>query len=62
MGKTVRAGGGLAAVQYTLKQARPARNVAMYSPEANALIPRCIDPASGTPAFKSAAVRVVLLC
>ena len=26
---------------------------AMYYPEANALVPRRIDPESGTPAFKS---------
>jgi molybdopterin-dependent oxidoreductase alpha subunit len=39
----------------------PRGNVAMYYPEANVLIPREIDPASGTPAFKSAAVRIVAL-
>jgi anaerobic selenocysteine-containing dehydrogenase len=37
----------------------PPGNLAMYYPEANVLIPRHIDPASGTPAFKSAAVRLV---
>jgi molybdopterin-dependent oxidoreductase alpha subunit len=34
-------------------------NLAMYYPEANALVPRRIDEASGTPAFKSVAARVV---
>ena len=37
----------------------PAGNVAMYYPEANVLIPRTIDPESGTPVFKSTTVRVV---
>ena len=37
----------------------PRGNLAMYYPEANVLIPRRIDPASGTPVFKSAAVRIV---
>jgi molybdopterin-dependent oxidoreductase alpha subunit len=36
-----------------------AGNLAMYYPEANALVPRRIDEASGTPAFKSVAARVV---
>jgi molybdopterin-dependent oxidoreductase alpha subunit len=39
----------------------PPGNLAMYYPEANVLIPRQIDPASGTPAFKSALVRLVPL-
>ena len=34
-------------------------SVAMYYPEANALVPRRVDPASGTPAFKSIAARIV---
>ena len=34
-------------------------NLAMYYPEANALVPRRIDEASGTPAFKSVPARVV---
>jgi len=34
-------------------------NLAMYYPEANALVPRRIDEASGTPAFKSVVARVV---
>ena len=36
-----------------------AGNLAMYYPEANALVPRRIDPASGTPAFKSVVAHVV---
>ena len=35
-----------------------AGNLAMYYPEANSLVPRRIDPASGTPAFKSIAARL----
>jgi molybdopterin-dependent oxidoreductase alpha subunit len=34
-------------------------NLAMYYPEANALVPRRIDEASGTPAFKSVVARIV---
>ena len=34
-------------------------NLAMYYPEANVLVPRRIDPASGTPAFKSVVARIV---
>jgi molybdopterin-dependent oxidoreductase alpha subunit len=37
----------------------PAGNLAMYYPEANVLIPRRTDPASGTPVFKSTAARIV---
>jgi hypothetical protein len=33
----------------------------MYYPEANVLIPRRIDPAAGTPVFKSARARLVAL-
>ena len=33
-------------------------NLAMYYPEANALVPRKLDPASGTPAFKSVIARI----
>lgn len=33
-------------------------NLAMYYPEANALVPRRLDPRSKTPAFKSVGVRV----
>lgn len=36
----------------------PPGNLAMYYPEANALVPRKIDPRSKTPAFKSVAARV----
>jgi molybdopterin-dependent oxidoreductase alpha subunit len=36
----------------------PPGNLAMYFPEANVLIPRRVDPASGTPVFKSTAVRI----
>ena len=34
-------------------------NLAMYYPEANAVVPRRIDEASGTPAFKSVVARIV---
>jgi anaerobic selenocysteine-containing dehydrogenase len=37
----------------------PPGNLAMYYPEANALVPRRVDAASGTPAFKSVAARIV---
>ena len=36
----------------------PPGNAAMYFPEANVLVPRRIDPSSGTPAFKSVAARI----
>lgn len=36
----------------------PRGNLAMYYPEANVLVPRRVDPASGTPAFKSVAARI----
>jgi molybdopterin-dependent oxidoreductase alpha subunit len=36
----------------------PPGNLAMYYPEANVLVPRRIDPASGTPAFKSVVARI----
>jgi len=38
--------------------ALPPGNLAMYYPEANVLVPRRVDAASGTPAFKSIAARV----
>lgn len=38
-----------------------AGSLAMYFPEANVLVPRKIDAASGTPAFKSVVARVVPL-
>jgi len=34
-------------------------NLAMYYPEANAIVPRRVDPASGTPAFKSIPARIL---
>jgi anaerobic selenocysteine-containing dehydrogenase len=36
----------------------PPGNLAMYYPEANVLVPRKIDAASGTPAFKSVLCRI----
>jgi anaerobic selenocysteine-containing dehydrogenase len=39
----------------------PPGNLAMYYPEANVLIPRTIDPRSGTPVFKSTTARVIRL-
>lgn len=36
----------------------PPGNLAMYYPEANAVVPRRIDPDSGTPAFKSIVARL----
>jgi anaerobic selenocysteine-containing dehydrogenase len=38
--------------------ALPRGNLAMYYPEANVLIPRRIDPQSGTPVFKSVLARL----
>ena len=38
----------------------PPGNLAMYFPEANAIVPRRIDPDSGTPAFKSVTARLEL--
>jgi molybdopterin-dependent oxidoreductase alpha subunit len=38
--------------------ALPPGNLALYYPEANALVPRTIDAASGTPVFKSTTARV----
>ena len=38
----------------------PPGNLAMYFPEANVLVPRRLDPASGTPAFKSIGARVLV--
>lgn len=35
-----------------------AGNVAMYYPEANVLVPRSVDPQSGTPAFKNVSITV----
>ncbi len=36
-----------------------AGNAAMYYPEANLLVPRAVDPESGTPAFKNALVELI---
>jgi molybdopterin-dependent oxidoreductase alpha subunit len=36
----------------------PAGNLAMYYPEANAIVPRRLDPDSKTPAFKSVSARI----
>jgi molybdopterin-dependent oxidoreductase alpha subunit len=36
----------------------PPGNLAMYYPEANAIVPRRIDPESGTPAFKNVTARL----
>jgi anaerobic selenocysteine-containing dehydrogenase len=36
----------------------PPGNLAMYYPEANVLVPRRVDPDSGTPAFKSVVARI----
>jgi len=33
-------------------------NLAMYYPEANAIVPRRLDPRSKTPAFKSVVARL----
>jgi anaerobic selenocysteine-containing dehydrogenase len=55
---TVRTKTGSLRVVVALVDIRPG-NLAMYYPEANALVPRRIDEASGTPAFKSVLARVV---
>jgi molybdopterin-dependent oxidoreductase alpha subunit len=34
-------------------------NAVMYYPEANVLVPRAVDPESGTPAFKNVAVELI---
>ncbi len=44
-------------VRVAIVDIRPG-NLAMYYPEANALVPRLLDARSKTPAFKSVAVRV----
>jgi molybdopterin-dependent oxidoreductase alpha subunit len=44
-------------VSAAIGELRPG-NLAMYYPEANALVPRRLDPRSKTPAFKSVAARV----
>jgi len=55
---TVESGTGRMMVVVTFADLPPG-NAAMYYPEANVLVPRQIDPASGTPAFKSIAVRIL---
>lgn len=37
-----------------------AGNAAMYYPEANVLVPRAIDPESGTPSFKNVRIEIVV--
>ncbi|HZP42103.1 MAG TPA: FdhF/YdeP family oxidoreductase [Candidatus Binatia bacterium] len=48
---------GALEVTVVLGALRPG-NIAMYYPEANAVVPRRLDPRSKTPAFKSVAARV----
>jgi anaerobic selenocysteine-containing dehydrogenase len=55
---TVETAAGRMRVAVAFIDIRPG-NLAMYYPEANLLVPRRIDPASGTPAFKSVAARIV---
>jgi anaerobic selenocysteine-containing dehydrogenase len=55
---TVQTETGSLPVSVALVDIRPG-NLAMYYPEANAVVPRRIDEASGTPAFKSVVARVV---
>jgi molybdopterin-dependent oxidoreductase alpha subunit len=47
-------------VSVSIVDVRPG-NIAMYYPEANALVPQRFDPSCGTPAFKSVRARVVPL-
>jgi len=54
---TVETDAGRKRVVVALTDIRPG-SVAMYYPESNDLVPRRIDPASGTPAFKSVAARI----
>ena len=53
----VRSEAGTMTARISIAEIRP-RNLAMYYPEANALVPRRLDPRSKTPAFKSVEVRV----
>ncbi|MCH7814900.1 MAG: histidine kinase, partial [Planctomycetes bacterium] len=50
--------GRLSGVRVRAIDIRPG-NAAMYYPEANVLVPRRADPASGTPAFKNVAIQIV---
>ncbi|HEY0592048.1 MAG TPA: FdhF/YdeP family oxidoreductase [Thermoanaerobaculia bacterium] len=54
---TVRSEAGAMTARVAIADIR-AGNLAMYYPEANALVPRRLDPRSKTPAFKSVAVRL----
>ena len=54
---TVRSEAGAMRARIALAEIRP-RNLAMYYPEANVLVPRTLDPRSKTPAFKSVEVRI----
>ena len=53
----VRSEAGEMTARISIAEIRP-RNLAMYYPEANALVPRRLDPRSKTPAFKSVEVGV----
>lgn len=53
----VRSEAGQMAARVSIAEIRP-RNLAMYYPEANVLVPRRLDPRSKTPAFKSVDVRI----
>jgi molybdopterin-dependent oxidoreductase alpha subunit len=53
----VRSEAGAMTARVSIAEIR-ARNLAMYYPEANALVPRRLDPRSKTPAFKSVEVRI----
>jgi molybdopterin-dependent oxidoreductase alpha subunit len=57
-GVTVSTGVGEMRAQHVAFVDIPPGNLAMYYPEANVLVPRRVDAASGTPAFKSVAVRL----
>ena len=56
---TVRTDAGRMRVTVAIVDIR-AGSLAMYYPEANALVPRRLDPRSRTPAFKSVVARVAL--
>jgi len=53
----VRSEVGAMALVVAIAEIRPG-NLAIYYPEANAIVPRRLDPQSGTPAFKSIAVHL----
>ncbi len=55
---TVKTEAGSLPARVALVDIRPG-NLAMYYPEANVLVPRRVDEASGTPAFKSVLARVL---